>query len=73
MANNNQIVRKSLLKSSISLKTINKSVSFLSKDLKRSTNLILNTNKVTNEDNKFKRSLIGKENTWFNRRRSPSI
>ncbi len=69
MANNNQIVRKSLLKSSISLKTINKSVSFLSKDLKRSTNLILNTNKVTNEDNKFKRSLIGKENTWFNRRR----
>ena len=69
MANNTQIVRKSLLKSSISLQTINKSVTFLSKDLKRSTNLLQNAGKVQEEDNKFQRALIGRENTWFNRRR----
>ena len=69
MANNTQIVRKSLLKSSISLTTINKSVTFLSKDLKRATNLLQNTGKVQEQDNRFKRGLIGRENTWFNRRR----
>ena len=69
MANNTQIVRKSLLKSSISLQTINKSVTFLSKDLKRTTNLLQNAGKVQEEDNKFQRALIGRENTWFNRRR----
>ena len=69
MANNTQIVRKSLLKSSISLQTINKSVTFLSKDLKRATNLLQNTGKVQEQDNKFKRALLGRENTWFNRRR----
>ena len=69
MANNTQIVRKSLLKSSISLQNINKSVTFLSKDLKRATNLIQNTGKVQEEDNKFQRALLGRENTWFNRRR----
>ncbi len=69
MANNTQIIRKSLLKSSISLQTINKSVTFLSKDLKRSTNLLQNAGKVQEEDNKFQRGLLGRENTWFNRRR----
>ena len=69
MANNTQIVRKSLLKSSISLQAINKSVTFLSKDLKRTTNLLQNAGKVQEEDNKFQRALIGRENTWFNRRR----
>ena len=69
MANNTQIVRKSLLKSSISLQAINKSVTFLSKDLKRSTNLLQNAGKVQEEDNKFQRALLGRENTWFNRRR----
>jgi hypothetical protein len=69
MANNTQTTRKSLLKSSISVKTIQDSVSGLSKTFSDTTKTVKKIIKNTGENNKFMRKLIGDEATFFQRRR----
>ena len=69
MATNTQTTRKSLLKSSISIKSIQDSVSGLSKTFSNTTKTINKIVENTGEGNKFMRKLIANEQTFFTRRR----
>ena len=61
--------RDSLLKSSISINSIRNSVSNFTKGLISSRETASEIVKKTNENNKFKRTLIGKDNSFFAKRR----
>jgi hypothetical protein len=61
--------RDSLLKSSISINSIRNSVSNFTKGLISSRETASEIVKRTNENNKFKRTLIGKDNSFFAKRR----
>ena len=61
--------RDSLLKSSISINSIRNSVSNFTKGLTSSRETASEIVKRTNENNKFKRTLIGKDNSFFVKRR----
>ena len=57
--------RDSLLKSSISINSIRNSVSNFTKGLISSRETASEIVKKTNENNKFKRTLIGKDNSFL--------
>ena len=61
--------RNSLLKSSISINSIRSSVANFTEGLVRSRETASEIVKKTNENNKFKRTLIGKDNGFFAKRR----
>ena len=61
--------RNSLLKSSISINSIRDSVSKFTEGLINSRNNASEIVKQTNESNKFKRTLIGNDNSYFEKRR----
>lgn len=69
MATNTQTTRKSLLKSSISIKSIQDSVSGLSKTFSNTTKTINKIVENTGEGNKFMRKLISNQQAFFTRRR----
>ena len=61
--------RESLLKSSISINTIRDSAVNFTDGLSKSNTTARNIAQKTNENNNFKRRLIGKDNEFFRRRR----
>lgn len=61
--------RNSLLKSSISINSIKDSVTSFTKGLSKSRDIASNIIKQTRESNNFKRTLIGKDNEFFRKRR----
>ena len=61
--------RNSLLKSSISINTIRDSVNSFNDGLVKANNTASEIVQKTNDNNNFKRSLIGKDNEFFRRRR----
>ena len=61
--------RNSLLKSSLSIKSIRNTVVNFTKGLVDSREIASEIVKKTNENNKFKRTLIGKDNSFFAKRR----
>ena len=63
-----QIVRNSLLKSSISIKSIRDSVGSFSVGFMRAQNTSSEIVQETNEINNFKRSLISKDDSYFRKR-----
>ena len=64
-----KVVRNSLLKSSISIDSIRKSVTSFTKGMKGAQKKASEINAQIDEDNKFKRSLISKEQSFFRKRR----
>ena len=69
MSNNRRIVNNSLLKSSISIKSIQNSVTKFSAGILRARSSAGEIAEITNENNKFKQSLIGRDNEFFRKRR----
>ena len=61
--------RDSLLKSSLSINKIRDSAVNFTKGLMRSRQTASEIVNKTNENNKFKRTLIGNDNAFFRRRR----
>ena len=61
--------RNSLLKSSLSINSIRNTVVNFTKGLVSSRETATEIVKKTNENNKFKRTLIGKDNSFFEKRR----
>ena len=64
-----QILRNALLKSSISIDSLRKSVSNFTKGMKGAQKTATKIVRQTDEDNKFKRSLISKDRSFFRKRR----
>ena len=62
MSNNRRIVNNSLLKSSISIKSIQNSVTKFSAGILRARSSAGEIAEITNENNKFKQILIGRDN-----------
>jgi len=69
MSNNRRIVNNSLLKSSISIKSIQNSVTKFSAGILRARSSAGQIAEITNENNKFKQTLIGRDNEFFRKRR----
>ena len=65
--------RESLLKSSISINTIRDSAVNFTDGLSKSNTTARNIAQKTNENNNFKRRLIGKDNEFFRRRRESEV
>ena len=64
-----QILKNSLLKSSISIDRIRKSVSNFTKGMKGAQKTASKIVEQTDSDNRFKRRLLSKENSFFRKRR----
>ncbi len=64
-----KIVRNSLLKSSISIGSIRKSVTSFTEGMKGAQKKASEIVEQTGEDNKFLRSLISKDKSFFRKRR----
>jgi len=64
-----QVLRNSLLKSSISINSLRKSVANFTKGMKGAQKTASQIVRQTDEDNKFKRSLISKDRSFFRKRR----
>ena len=64
-----QVLRNALLKSSISIDSLRKSVSNFTKGMKGAQKTATQIVRQTDEDNKFKRSLISKDRSFFRKRR----
>ena len=64
-----QILRNALLKSSISIDSLRKSVSNFTKGMRGAQKTATQIVRQTDEDNKFKRSLISKDRSFFRKRR----
>ena len=64
-----QVLRNSLLKSSISINSLRKSVASFTKGMKGAQKTASQIVRQTDEDNKFKRSLISKDRSFFRKRR----
>ena len=69
MSNNRRIVRNSLLKSSISIKSIQDSVTKFSAGILRARSSAGQIAEITSNNNRFKQSLIGRDNEFFRKRR----
>ena len=69
MSNNRRIVRNSLLKSSLSIKSIQDSVTKFSSGIMKARSSAGEVAKITSDSNRFKQSLIGKDNEFFRKRR----
>jgi len=69
MANNRRIVRNSLLKSSLSIKSIQNSVTKFTSGILKARSSAGEIAKITSDSNRFKQSLIGKDNEFFRKRR----
>ena len=69
MADNSKIVNNSLLKSSISIKSIQNSVSNFAEGIVNAKQTASKIVEQTNERIKFKQTLIGRDNEFFRRRR----
>lgn len=64
-----QVLRNSLLKSSISINSLRKSVANFTKGMKGAQKTASQIVRQIDEDNKFKRSLISKDRSFFRKRR----
>ncbi len=69
MANNRRIVRNSLLRSSLSIKSIQNSVTKFTSGILKARSSAGEVAKITSDSNRFKQSLIGKDNEFFRKRR----
>ena len=69
MAKNTRIVRNSLLKSSLSIKSIQSSVIRFRDGILKARGSFAKIAETTSETNKFKQTLIGKDNEFFRKRR----
>ena len=69
MAKNTRIVRNSLLKSSLSIKSIQSSVTKFRDGILKARGSSAKIAQTTSESNKFKQTLIGKDNEYFRKRR----
>ena len=65
MAKNTRIVRNSLLKSSLSIKSIQSSVIRFRDGILKARGSFAKIAETTSETNKFKQTLIGKDNEFF--------
>ena len=69
MSNSSRIVNNSLLKSSISIKSIQNSVGNFAKGIINAKQTASKIVEQTSEKIKFKQTLIGRDNEFFRRRR----
>ena len=69
MAENKRIVRNSLLKSSSSINNIQKSVINFGAGITKANTSASKIVQITSDANRFKRTLIGRDNQFFRKRR----